>query len=68
MTMVVAKFKNRWVHVVKFATTVSFSAEKNWFMVNFDFEKPFCKREQFKWVPASTKFEAVREINSGNKL
>ena len=62
MTMVVAKFKNRWVHVVKFATTVSFSDEKNWFMVNFDFEKPFRKREQFKWVPASTRFEAVKEF------
>jgi len=62
MTMVVAKFKGRWVHVVKFATTVSFSTEKNWFMVNFDFEKAFRKREQFKWVPASTRFEDVKEF------
>jgi hypothetical protein len=62
MTMVVAKFRDRWVHVVKFATTVSFSTEPNWFMVNLDWEKPFRKREQFRWVPASTRFDAVREF------
>jgi hypothetical protein len=62
MTMVVAKFRDRWVHVVKFATTVSFSTEPNWFMVNLDWEKPFAKREQFRWVPASTRFDAVREF------
>jgi len=60
--MVVVKFKDKWVHVVKFASAVSFSSEKDWFMVNFDFEKPFRKREHFKWIPASTRFEAVKEF------
>ena len=60
--MVVAKFNGRWVHIVKFARDVSFSTEKEWFMVNFDWEKANRKREQFKWVPASTRFDAVREF------
>ena len=60
--MVVAKFNGRWVHIVKFARDVAFSTEKEWFMVNFDFEKANRKREHFKWVPASTRFEAVREF------
>jgi len=60
--MVVAKFNGRWVHIVKFARDVAFSTEKEWFMVNFDFEKANRKREHFKWVPASTRFEAVKEF------
>jgi hypothetical protein len=31
-------------------------------MINFDFEKPFRKREQFKWVPSDTRFSDVKEI------
>jgi len=60
--MVVAKFNGRWVRIVKFSRDVAFSTEKEWFMVNFDFEKANRKREQFKWIPASTRFEAVREF------
>jgi hypothetical protein len=60
--MVIAKFNDKWVHIVKFSRDVKFSDEKNWFMINFDFEKSFRKREQFKWVPASTRFGAVKEI------
>ena len=58
--MVVVKFKGSWVHIVKFAATVGFSNEKNWFMVNFDFNRPFHRREQFKWIPASTRFEDIK--------
>lgn len=60
--MVMVKFNGRWVHIVKFARDVKFSTEKEWFMVNFDFDKENCRREQFKWIPASTHFEAVREF------
>lgn len=60
--MVIAKFNGRWVHIVKFARDVAFSREKEWFMVNFDWEKANRKREQFTWVPASTRFEAVKEF------
>lgn len=60
--MIVAKFDGRWVHVVKFMHDVAFSADKDWFMVNFDFEKVKHKREQFMWVPAVTRFECVKEF------
>jgi hypothetical protein len=60
--MVVAKMDGRWVHVVKFMRGVTFSTDKGWFMVNFDFEKVNRKREHFKWVPASTHFECVKEF------
>lgn len=62
MTYTVAKMDGRWVHVVRFAREVSFSTEQNWFMVCFDWEKSNRRREQFKWVPASTRFEAVKEF------
>ena len=60
--MVVAKFNGRWVHIVKFARDVKFSTEKEQFMINVDWEKPDRKREQFKWIPATTQFEAVKEF------
>jgi len=31
-------------------------------MINVDWEKPERKREQFKWIPATTQFEAVKEF------
>jgi hypothetical protein len=34
-------------------------------MVCFDFEKPFHKRTEFKWVPAATRFDWVREYTFG---
>ena len=60
--MVIVKFNGKRVQVAKFARTVKFSTDKDWFMVVADWEKPNRKREQFKWVPASTRFESVREI------
>jgi hypothetical protein len=62
MTYTVARMDGRWVHVVRFARTVAFSTEQNWFMVCFDWEKSNRRREQFKWVPANTRFEAVKEF------
>jgi hypothetical protein len=47
---------------MRFAREVAFSTERDWFMVCMDWEKANRKREQFKWVPASTRFEAVREF------
>jgi hypothetical protein len=62
MTVTVARMKDRLVQVVRVADTVAFSTERGWVMVCFDFEKPERKKEQFKWVPASTRFEWVREF------
>jgi hypothetical protein len=52
--------KDRLVQVVRVADTVAFSTERGWVMVCMDFEKPERKKEQFKWVPASTRFDWVR--------
>ena len=59
---VVAKMDNRVVEVVRTADTVAFSSERGWVMVCFDFEQVERKKSQFKWVPASTRFEWVREF------
>jgi hypothetical protein len=55
----------RMVEVVRVADTVRFSPEPGWVMVCFDFEKPFTKRAEFKWVPSTTRFEWVREYTFG---
>ena len=55
----------RLVEVVRVADTVGFSSERGWLMLCFDFEKTFRKREHFKWVPATTRFEWVKEFCFG---
>lgn len=59
---VVAKMNDRVVEVVRTADTVAFSSERGWVMVCFDFEQSERKKSQFRWVPASTRFEWVREF------
>lgn len=59
---VVAKMNGRVVQVVRTAETVAFSSERGWVMVCFDFEQPERKKSQFRWFPASTRFEWVREF------
>ena len=60
--MVVAKMNGRLVQVLKVAETVGFSSQRGWVMVCFDFEQPERKKQHFKWVPASTRFEWVRDF------
>jgi len=55
----------RVVEVVRVAETVGFSPDRDWVMVCFDFEKISRKREHFKWVPATTRFDWVREFAFG---
>jgi hypothetical protein len=55
----------RVVEVVRVAETVGFSPEPDWVMICFDFEKPFRKRTEFKWVPATTRFDWVRAYTFG---
>ena len=55
----------RMVEVVRVAETVGFSPDKGWVMVCFDFEKISRKRTEFKWVPAATRFDWVREFTVG---
>jgi len=63
MMTVVAKMKDRIVEIIRVADTVGFSAERGWIMICMDFEKIERKKEHFKWIPASTRFEWVREFN-----
>ena len=53
------------VEVVRVADTVGFSPERGWVMVCFDFEKISRKRSELKWMPATTRFEWVREFTFG---
>lgn len=60
--MVVAKMNGRVVQVMRVADRVAFSTERGWVMVCFDFEQPERRKSQFRWFPASTRFEWVREF------
>ena len=55
----------RMVEVVRVADTVGFSSERGWVMVCMDFEKTDRKKSEFKWVPASTRFDWVKEFAFG---
>ena len=61
MTVTVAKMNGRVVQVVRVADTVAFSTERGWVMVCLDWEQAERRKSQFRWVPASTRFEWVRE-------
>jgi hypothetical protein len=65
MTTVAKMTDGSMVEVVRVAETVGFSPEKGWVMVCIDFEKISRKREHFKWVPSTTRFEWVREFVFG---
>ena len=52
----------RMVEVVRVADTVGFSSERGWVMVCMDFEKTDRKKSEFKWIPASTRFDWVKEF------
>jgi hypothetical protein len=63
MMIKVAKMTDgRMVEVVRVADTVGFSSDRGWVMICFDFEKISRKRTEFKWVPAETRFDWVREF------
>jgi hypothetical protein len=64
--MFVAKLNGKLVEVVRVADAVGFSDERGWVMVCFDFEQANRRKSQFKWVPASTPFEWVREFRFEN--
>ena len=61
--MFVGKLDGRLVEVIRVEDTVAFSSERGWVMICLDFEEPERKKKHFKWIPASTPFEWVREFN-----
>ncbi len=62
MTYTVAKLNDRLVRVVKYADSVQFSNTRGWVLVTPDVDMPERKQREFKWVPASTRFEWVRSF------
>jgi len=56
----VAKMDGQLVQILKIMETVPFSTNSGWVMICLDFEQPERKKQHFKWVPISTRFEWVR--------
>jgi hypothetical protein len=62
---VVAKMNGKLVEIVKVADEVKFSNTRGWVMICLDFEQADRKKSQFKWLPATTRFEWVKEFCFG---
>jgi hypothetical protein len=64
MTTVAKMMDGRMVEVVRVADTVAFSDATGWIMICMDWEKADRKKSEFKWIPATTRFDWVREFCS----
>jgi hypothetical protein len=60
----VAKMNGKLVEIVKFADAVAFSNSRGWVMICIDWEQADRKKSEFKWLPATTRFDWVREFYS----
>jgi hypothetical protein len=58
----VAKMNGKLVEIVKVADAVKFSNTRGWVMICMDFEQADRKKSEFKWLPATTRFDWVREF------
>lgn len=65
MTITVGKISadQKIVQVIRVADIVQFSHERGWVMICIDWEQPERKKQQFKWVPISTRFDWVRQFS-----
>jgi hypothetical protein len=64
MTTVAKMMDGKMVEVVRVADTVAFSDAAGWIMICMDWEKADRKKSEFKWIPAETRFDWVREFYS----
>jgi hypothetical protein len=62
---VVAKMNGKLVEIVKVACEVQFSNTPGWVLICLDFEQGERKKSQFRWLPATTRFEWVKEFCFG---
>jgi hypothetical protein len=62
MNIVLVKWNNRIVRLVKYQREVLFSKDNDWLLLQYPIELPENKRYN-KWVPLSTRFEWVKEFN-----
>jgi hypothetical protein len=60
----VAKLNGKIVQVVRVVDTVRFSDQRGWILINYDLGVREAKVQHVKWLPASTRFDWVREYIS----
>lgn len=65
MTITVAKIGGRTVEIIRVADRVHFSDERGWVMICTDWQQAEHRKSQFRWVPATTRFDWVREYITG---
>ena len=61
MALLLAKWNNKVVRLVKFKHKVAFSDNTDWLLLQYPLHLPENKR-RLLWVPLSTRFEWVREF------
>jgi hypothetical protein len=61
MNIVLVKWNNRIVRLVKYQKKVLFSKDNDWLLLQYPIELPENKRYN-KWVPLSTRFEWKKEF------
>jgi hypothetical protein len=61
MTMIAKMKDGTIVEVVRSVETVSFSEEKGWIFICFDFDRTYGKRSKFKWIRSNTEIVWMRE-------
>jgi hypothetical protein len=50
------------VEIVRVVQEVQFSNTPGWVLICLDFEQAERKKSQFRWLPASTRFEWIRSF------
>ena len=63
MVTIAKMMDNKIVEIVRVTETVGFSEARGWLLICYDFEKINRKRDQFKWMPATTPFFWVRDYS-----
>ena len=63
MTIRIARIQDRFVRIVRTAQTVAFSQQENWVLIEHDINLPEHKRQNRRWVPATTQFDWVRDFD-----
>ena len=64
MSVTVARMQDRVVQIMRYADRVGFSDQRGWFMICMDWQQSERRKQQFRWVPASTRFDWVRTFVS----
>lgn len=63
MPVTIAKINEQLVEIIRTAESVPFSNEKNWVLITPDVGVSERKKQNFKWVPATTRFEWIKTFS-----